>query len=61
MGHLDEIFQIGFDDFLFRFQLYFLRLIIPLLSKSLVNQLNSSKDKGSGFISFVLNCGVGSR
>ena len=33
----------------------------PLLSKSLAAQLNSSKDKGSGFISFVFNFGVGSR
>ena len=33
----------------------------PLLSKSLAAWLNSSKDKGLGFISFVFNFGVGSR
>ena len=31
------------------------------MSKSLAAWLNSSKDKGSDFISFVLNFGVGSR
>ena len=33
----------------------------PLLSTLLAAQLNSSKDKGSGFISLVFNFGVGSR
>ena len=33
----------------------------PLLCKSLAAQLNSSKDKGSCFTSFVFNFGVGSR
>ena len=32
-----------------------------MLSKSLAALLNSSKDKGYGFISFALNFGVGSR
>ena len=61
LTHLDEIFKIGFDDFLFRYWLYFLQLIIPLLSKSLAALLNSSKDKDSDFISFALNFGFGSR
>ena len=46
-------------DFSFKYLLYFLRFITPLSSKSLAAQLNSSKDKGSGFISLVLNFGVG--
>ena len=37
--------------FLFKYLLYFLRLISPLSSKSVATQLNISKDKGPVFIS----------
>ena len=38
-------------DFLFRYLLYFFRLMTPLLFKSLAAQLNISKDNGPVFVS----------
>ena len=49
-------FYIGLG-FLFKYLLYFLRLMTPLLFKSLAAQLNISKDKGPVFISVDFSFG----